>query len=59
LEKDALCHRFTCIKLYKEYFTKEDLESFGVFKIGRQVIRTMKNTNDLVLVPKEETVLQG
>jgi hypothetical protein len=45
------------LKLYKKCFTKEALESFGDFKIGRQVLPTIKNTNKLVLVPKEETVL--
>jgi hypothetical protein len=39
------------------YFTKEAVESFGDFKIGRPAIRTVKNTNDLVLLPMEETVL--
>jgi hypothetical protein len=35
------------------------LESFENFKIGRQVIRTVKYADDLVLLAKEETVLQG
>jgi hypothetical protein len=45
--------------LYSEYLTKEGLEGFGDFKIGGQVIRSVKYTDDLVLVPKEATVLQG
>jgi predicted transglutaminase-like protease len=32
---------------------------FGDFKIGGQVIRTMKYADDLVLLSKEKTVLQG
>jgi hypothetical protein len=45
--------------LYSEYLTKEALERFGDFKIGGQVIRTVKYADDLVLLAKEETVLQG
>jgi hypothetical protein len=44
--------------LYSEYFTKEALEGFGDFKIG-QVIRTVKYADDLVLLAREEKVLQG
>jgi len=45
--------------LYSEYRTKEGLEGFGDFKIGGQLIRSVKYTEDLVLVPKEATVIQG
>jgi hypothetical protein len=41
------------------YLTKEALEGFGDFKIGGQVICTVKYADDLVLLAKEETVLQG
>jgi hypothetical protein len=44
--------------LYSEYLNKEAVERFGDFKIG-QVIRTLKYADDLVLLAKEETVLQG
>ena len=44
--------------LYSEYLTREGLEGFGDFKIGK-LIRTVKYTDDLGLVPKEATVLQG
>jgi hypothetical protein len=44
--------------LYRQYLTKEALEGFGDFKI-RQVIRTVKYADGLVLLAKEETVLQG
>jgi hypothetical protein len=44
--------------LYSEYLTKEALEGFGDFKIG-QVIRTVKYADDLVLLAREEKVLQG
>ena len=44
--------------LYSVYLTNEALEGFGGFKIG-QVIRTVKYADDLVVLAKEETVLQG
>jgi hypothetical protein len=40
-------------KLYSEC-----LEGFGDFKIGGQVIHTVKYADDLVLLAKEENVLQ-
>ena len=40
-------------KLYSEYFTK------GELNIGGQIIQTAKYADDLVLMAKEETVLQG
>jgi hypothetical protein len=46
-------------KLYSEYLTKEALEGFGDFKIGGQVICTVKYVDDLVLLAREEKVLQG
>jgi len=44
--------------LYSEYLTKEALEGLGDFKIGGQIIRTGKYADDLVLLAKEEKVLQ-
>jgi hypothetical protein len=35
------------------------VEGFGDFKIGGQVIRTVKYADDLVLLAREEKVLQG
>jgi predicted nucleotidyltransferase len=45
--------------LYSKYLTKEALEAFENFRIGGQVIRTVKYADDIVLLAKEETVLQG
>jgi hypothetical protein len=45
--------------LYSEYLTKEALEGFGDFKIGGKVVRTVKCADDLVLLAREEKVLQG
>jgi hypothetical protein len=44
--------------LYIEYLTEEAFEGFGDLKIG-QVIFTVKCADDLVLLAKDETVLQG
>jgi len=43
--------------LYSEYLTKEALERFENFKIGGQVIRTIKYGDKLVLLVKREIVL--
>jgi hypothetical protein len=47
------------IQLHREYLTKEAIEGFGDFKIWRrQVIRTVKYADDIVLRAKEDAVLQ-
>jgi hypothetical protein len=45
--------------LYSKYLTNEALEEYGDFKIGGQVIRTVKYADDLALLAQEEPVLQG
>ena len=49
---------FVLFNLYSKYLTKEALEGLGDFKIGGQIIRTVKYADDLVLLAKEEKVLQ-
>ena len=44
--------------LYSEYLTKEALEGLGDLKIGGQIIHTVKYADELVLLAKEEKVLQ-
>ena len=44
--------------MYSECLTKEALEGFGNFKIGGQIIHIVKYADDLVLLAKEENVLQ-
>jgi hypothetical protein len=44
--------------LYIECLTKEALEGSGYLKIGGQIINTVKYADDLVLLAKEEMVLQ-
>ena len=45
--------------LYSECLTKEALDGLGDFIIGWQIIQTVKYADDLVLMAKGETVLQG
>jgi hypothetical protein len=45
--------------LYDKYLTREALEGFGGLKIGGQVIHSMKYADELLLLAKEETMLQG
>jgi len=45
--------------LYNKCLTNEALEGFGDSKIGRQIIHTLKYADDLVLLAKEEKMLQG
>jgi hypothetical protein len=56
LDKDAVCHQFC--STYSENLTKEVSEGFGDFDIGGQIIHTVKYVDDLVLLAKEEKVLQ-
>ena len=49
----------TLFNLYSEYLAKEALDGLGDFNIGGQIIQTVKYADDLVLMAKEETVLQG
>jgi hypothetical protein len=44
--------------LYSECLTKDALDGRGDFKIGGQIIQTVKYADDLVLMAKEGTVLQ-
>jgi len=45
--------------LYSECLTKEALEGFGDFKIGEQIIHTVKYADDLELLAKKEKALQN
>jgi hypothetical protein len=56
--RQGCCLSSILFNLYSEYLTKEALEGFGDFKIGGQVICTVKHADDLVLLAREEKVLQ-
>ena len=45
--------------LYSECLTKEALDALRDFNIGGQIIQNVKYADELVLMAKEETVLQG
>ena len=47
------------VQLYSECLTKEALDGLGDFNIGGQIIQTVKYADDLVLMAKEEMVLQA
>ena len=58
LDKDAVFSPIL-FNLYSECLTKEALGGLGDFNIGGQIIQTAKYADDLVLMAKEETLLQG
>jgi len=45
--------------LYNECLTKEALDGLGDLNIGGQIIQTVRYADDLVLMAKEETMLEG
>jgi len=56
--RQGCCLSPILLNLYSECLTNEALEVFGEFKIGGQIIRTVKYADDVVLLAKEEKVLQ-
>jgi hypothetical protein len=53
--KQRRCLSWILFNSYSEYFTKKGLEGFGDFKVGGQIILTVKCADDFVLLAKEET----
>ena len=56
--RQGCCLSPILFNLCSEFLTKEALDGLGGFKIGGQIIQTVKYADDLVLMAKEETVLQ-
>ena len=56
--RQGCCLSPVLFNLYSECITKEALEGFGDFKLGVQIIQTVKYACDLVLLAKEGTVLR-
>jgi hypothetical protein len=56
--REGHCLSLILFNLYSKYLTNKFFDGFGDFKIG-QVICTGKYADDLVLLAKEEAVLQG
>ena len=57
--RQGCCLSPIVFNLYSEYLTKEALDGLGDFKIGGQIIQTVKYADDLVLKANEEMVLRG
>jgi hypothetical protein len=56
--RQGCCLSPILFNLYSQCLTREALEGFGDFKIGGKIIYTVKYADDLVLLAKEEKVLQ-
>ena len=56
--RQGCCLSPILLNLYSACLTKEALGGFGDFKIRGQIIHTVKYADDLVLLAKEEKVLQ-
>ena len=57
--RQGCCLSSILFNLYSECLTKEALDGLGDFNNAGQIIQTVKYADDLVLMAKEETVLQG
>jgi hypothetical protein len=56
--RQGYCLSPLLFNVYSEYVTQEALEGLGDFKVG-QIIHTVRYADDLVLLAKEETILQS
>jgi len=56
--RQGCCLSQISFNLYSQYLTKEALEGLGDHKIGGKIIHTVRYADDIVLLAKEEKVLQ-
>ena len=57
--RQGCCLSPILFNLYSDCLTEEALDGLGDFKVRGQIIQTVKCADGLVLMAKEETVLQG
>ena len=57
--RQGCCLSPILFNLYRECLTKKALDGLRDFNIGGQIIQIVKYADDLLLMAKEETVLQG
>jgi hypothetical protein len=57
--RQGCCLSPLLFNLCSEYVTQEALEGLGDFKVGGEIISTVRYADDLVLLAKEETILQS
>jgi len=57
-DTEGCCLSPILFNLHNKCLTKEAVEGFGDFKLGRHIIHTVKYADDLVLLANEEKVLQ-
>jgi hypothetical protein len=51
--RQGCCLPLISIEVYREYITKEAIEGFEDFKIGGQVIHSVKYSDDLMVLAKK------